>query len=348
MRTPVAVALVIAASVCAAHAQSYPSRPITMIVPWAAGGAIGVGRTAKASNDGYTILLTPGGSAPEVRVRVNNLLVGTFLPTERLIVRGLAGNEQGHGRGRCSELPPVADQQLALRLVQHAAPGDGVHTHAEAEKAQDHLGFDEEHNVQRQLHQDHVVTLETRPANVEGAGEYTIRDLVRNALRMRPERIIIGGGVIGCEFASMLAAFSVKVTVVEMMNAAGTCLVLWLGASRVQAGHMSPGDLLMVEQAQCHGGLYFVLMGSLSPLDGIGPKDIHLDRLLQRVPPASLNGINPAILYTMAALGASLAQAMWPAALPILSLPCMLGVMCAWLVFPFAALAIDRVQEEAS
>ena len=44
----------------------------------------------------------------------------------------------------------------------------------------------------------------------------------------------------------------------------------------------TPGDLLMMEQAQCYQGLYFVLMGSLSPLDGIGPKDIHLDRLIQR------------------------------------------------------------------
>lgn len=44
----------------------------------------------------------------------------------------------------------------------------------------------------------------------------------------------------------------------------------------------TPGDLLMMEQAQCYQGLYFVLMGSLSPLDGIGPKEIHLDRLLQR------------------------------------------------------------------
>jgi len=44
----------------------------------------------------------------------------------------------------------------------------------------------------------------------------------------------------------------------------------------------SPGDLLMVEQTQCFRGLYFVLLGVLSPLDGVGPKDIHLDRLLKR------------------------------------------------------------------
>jgi pilus assembly protein CpaF len=43
-----------------------------------------------------------------------------------------------------------------------------------------------------QLQQDHVVRLETRPPNLEGAGEVTQRDLVRNALRMRPERIILG------------------------------------------------------------------------------------------------------------------------------------------------------------
>jgi recombination protein RecR len=44
----------------------------------------------------------------------------------------------------------------------------------------------------------------------------------------------------------------------------------------------TPADLLMVEQTQAYRGLYFVLMGRLSPLDGIGPKEIRLDRLLKR------------------------------------------------------------------
>jgi pilus assembly protein CpaF len=43
-----------------------------------------------------------------------------------------------------------------------------------------------------QLRQEHVVTLEARPPNAEGAGEITIRDLLRNALHMRPDRIIVG------------------------------------------------------------------------------------------------------------------------------------------------------------
>jgi recombination protein RecR len=44
----------------------------------------------------------------------------------------------------------------------------------------------------------------------------------------------------------------------------------------------TPADLLMIEHTQAYAGLYFVLMGRLSPLDGIGPKEIRLDRLIKR------------------------------------------------------------------
>jgi pilus assembly protein CpaF len=58
-----------------------------------------------------------------------------------------------------------------------------------------------------QLQQDHVVRLETRPANIEGKGAVACRDLVRNALRMRPERIIIGE-CRGAESLDMLQAMN--------------------------------------------------------------------------------------------------------------------------------------------
>jgi recombination protein RecR len=60
----------------------------------------------------------------------------------------------------------------------------------------------------------------------------------------------------------------------------------------------TPADLMMIEQAQCFRGLYFVLMGRLSPLDGIGPKDIHLDRMLARATDGAVKEVVLATNFT--------------------------------------------------
>ncbi|MFF3907660.1 CpaF family protein [Streptomyces sp. NPDC001848] len=64
-----------------------------------------------------------------------------------------------------------------------------------------------EDSAELQLQQEHVIRLESRPPNVEGKGRITIRDLVRNSLRMRPDRIIVGE-VRGGETLDMLQAMS--------------------------------------------------------------------------------------------------------------------------------------------
>lgn len=60
-----------------------------------------------------------------------------------------------------------------------------------------------------------------------------------------------------------------------------------------------PTDLLMLEQTQAFSGMYFVLMGRLSPLDGIGPREIHLDRLLKRATDGLVQEIILATNYTV-------------------------------------------------
>jgi pilus assembly protein CpaF len=64
-----------------------------------------------------------------------------------------------------------------------------------------------ENAAELQLRQDHVVTLESRPPNIEGRGEVTIRQLVINTLRMRPDRIIVGE-IRGEESLDMLQAMN--------------------------------------------------------------------------------------------------------------------------------------------
>lgn len=61
----------------------------------------------------------------------------------------------------------------------------------------------------------------------------------------------------------------------------------------------SPGDLLMMEQSQSYQGLYFVLMGRLSPLDGIGPHEIHLDRLVRRATDGTVTEVVLATNFTV-------------------------------------------------
>src|SRR5205823_8159322 len=64
-----------------------------------------------------------------------------------------------------------------------------------------------EDSAELQLRQEHVVRLETRPSNIEGKGEVSQRDLLKNTLRMRPDRIILGE-VRGPEALDMLQAMN--------------------------------------------------------------------------------------------------------------------------------------------
>lgn len=60
-----------------------------------------------------------------------------------------------------------------------------------------------------------------------------------------------------------------------------------------------PTDFMMLEQTQAYTGLYFVLMGRLSPLDGIGPREIHLDKLIKRAQDGIVTEVILATNYTV-------------------------------------------------
>ena len=59
-----------------------------------------------------------------------------------------------------------------------------------------------------------------------------------------------------------------------------------------------PTDLLMMEQTHSYQGMYFVLMGRLSPLDGIGPKEINLNKLIERIKNADIKEVILATNFT--------------------------------------------------
>jgi recombination protein RecR len=60
-----------------------------------------------------------------------------------------------------------------------------------------------------------------------------------------------------------------------------------------------PTDMMMMEQTHAYQGMYFVLMGRLSPLDGVGPKEIHLEKLLKRAQDGLVKEIILATNYTV-------------------------------------------------
>ena len=60
-----------------------------------------------------------------------------------------------------------------------------------------------------------------------------------------------------------------------------------------------PTDFMMIEQSHSYNGLYFVLMGRLSPLDGIGPKEIHLEKLIKRAQDGLVTEVILATNYTV-------------------------------------------------
>jgi pilus assembly protein CpaF len=128
------------------------------------------------------------------------------------------------------------------------------------------------------LQQPHVARMETRPPNIEGTGEVTTRDLVRNALRMRPDRIIVGE-CRGAEALDMLQAMNTghdgSLTTIHandtrdalsrlemMVGMAGFDMPIWLIRRQITAGVQ-----LMVQVARLHGGARKVV--KISELTGM-------------------------------------------------------------------------------
>ena len=139
-----------------------------------------------------------------------------------------------------------------------------------------------------QLQQDHVITLESRPANVEGKGAVPIRDLVKNCLRMRPDRIIVGE-CRGGEALDMLQAMNTghdgSMSTLHANNP-HECLgrletlVLMAGAdlpSRAIREQMAAAVHVIIQQQRLRGGPRKVV--SIAEITGIENGDIHFQEI---------------------------------------------------------------------
>ena len=125
-----------------------------------------------------------------------------------------------------------------------------------------------EDSAELQLQQPHVVRLETRPPNIEGKGEVTQRDLVRNALRMRPDRIVIGE-VRGGEAIDMLQAMNTghdgSLTTIHANTPRDALARL---ETMIQMTGMRLSDRAMRQQIAAAINLVFQVAGCPTALDG--------------------------------------------------------------------------------
>ena len=139
-----------------------------------------------------------------------------------------------------------------------------------------------------QLHQEHVCRLESRPANIEGAGEITIRDLVRNSLRMRPDRIVVGE-CRGAESIDMLQAMNTghdgSMTTIHANNVRGAIrrletLVMFAGldlpSRAIREQIASACDIIIQQNRQPDGSRK---ISSISEVTGIEGDTITLQEI---------------------------------------------------------------------
>jgi pilus assembly protein CpaF len=124
-------------------------------------------------------------------------LDGTLLSIRRFGARPLLINDLLANKALTQEMVTFLKACIAARVNIIISGGTGSGKTTLLNSLSNYISDEErvatiEDAAELRLQQPHVVRMETRPANIEGSGEVTTRDLVRNALRMRPDRIIIG------------------------------------------------------------------------------------------------------------------------------------------------------------